>query len=109
MKEKESGRFITRLFPWVVLCVSVMLAAYVPFSHWAVNAVRFGAHDAGLALFFSLSKPFAVYVSMGIALLSLILGGIYRAMRRPGGNIQLLAGLTGMLPLVWLALLELAG
>jgi len=107
MMRNQPGRFITRLLPWVMLCISIILTVYVAFSHWAINAERFGGHDADLALFFSLSLPFAVFVSIGIALLSLVLGGIYKAVRRRGGNVLLMAGLTGLLPVAYLVLLDL--
>jgi len=102
------GKSLSSWLPRVALCCAVVLSVYAPFSHWAINAEGLGKRDMGLALLFALSFPVAVYASLGIALLSLLMGAVCKASRRQGGGVWLLACLAGLLPLVFLTWLDFA-
>lgn len=92
--------------PWLLLCGAVACSLFVPFSHRAVNAEALGAHDAGMALFFAFAFPAAIYISLGISALALFLAVLYRSLDRPGCRTLLSAAVVGVLPLLYLLVLD---
>jgi Na+/phosphate symporter len=98
-------RFVI-FIPWLFLCLAGISALFVPFSHWAINAEVIGKNNMGAALFFSFSFPMAVYVSVGISVVSLVMAALYKSNDKKGSKILLLAALTGCLPIVYILWLD---
>lgn len=102
-------RYITyaiKFTPWLILCISITLSLYVPFSYWAGKAEYFGKHDMGWAIFFAFSFPLAIYASVSIALVSLVAAFIYKIIRKQGGNILLYAFSVGLMPIAFILWLD---
>jgi len=102
-------RYITgviKFTPWVMLCISIALSLYIPFSYWAVNAEYFGKYDMGWALFFSLSLPLAMYFSVSIALVSLVATFIYKIKNKQGSKILFYAFSVGLMPIAFILWLD---
>ena len=98
-------RFVI-FIPWLFLCLASISALFVPFSHWAINVELIGKHNMGAALFFSFSFPIAIYVSVGISVVSLVIAALYKSIDKKGSKILLLAALTGFLPIVYILWLD---
>ncbi len=79
-------RFVI-FIPWIFLFLACIIAIYVPFSHWAVNAELIGKHNMGAALFFSFSYPMAIYSSVGISVASLVMAALYKSIDKKGSRI----------------------
>jgi len=94
------------IFPRVILGLATLISLAFPFSYWAVNAEHLGKHNMGIALFFSFACPIAFYVSMGTALASLVLAGIYRVRNRPGSRTLFMAFCICLLPLLFIFWLD---
>lgn len=103
------NRFPKTVIPWLLFSAAVALCLYVPFSHWAVNAEFLGKHATGLALFFAFTFPMAIYASLPLAVISIVLALFYRKPNKRGSNILLLSAFVGVLPLAYILLLDIAG
>lgn len=62
----------------------------------------------GLALFFSFTFPMAVYASLSVAAISIVLAAFYRKSSARGSNILLLSAFVGVLPLAYIWILDVA-
>ncbi len=60
----------------------------------------------GAALFFSFLFPVAIYFSVGISVVSLVMAALYKRIDKKGSKILLLAVLAGFLPIVYLLWLD---
>ena len=100
-----SQRFVI-FFPWLLLILSTIISLFVPFSHWAINAELIGKYNMGAALFFSFSFPIALYVSMGISFVSLIMAALHRSIDGKVCKIYLFAASIGLLPIVYILWLD---
>lgn len=52
-----------RLFSKFVLLVSVLVASFIPFSFWAVNARYIGKYELGFAILFSGISYISIIIS----------------------------------------------
>jgi len=93
--------------PWLFLFLACIIAIYVPFSHWAVNAELIGKHNMGAALFFSFSFSLSIYSSVGLSVVSLGMAALYKSIDKKGSRIFLFAVLAGLLPIVYILWLDL--
>jgi len=101
--------FPENIIPWLLLTGAAALCIYAPFSSWAINAASLGRHDMGLAIFFSVTFPVAVYAACAITMISILLAPFYRKSGRRGRNMLLIAALTGILPFACIWILDVAG
>jgi hypothetical protein len=104
--KKRHTTYAMKFVPWVMLCISITLSLYVPFSYWAVRAEYFGKHDMGWALFFSFSFPLAIFSSVGIALVSLVAAFIYKIRNKQGSKILFYAFSAGFMPIAFILWLD---
>lgn len=102
------NRFPKTLIPWLLFSTAVALCLYAPFSQWAINAEFLGKHNTGLALFFAFTFPMAIYASLPLAVLSIVLAVFYRKCNKRGSNILLLSAFVGVLSLAYILLLDVA-
>lgn len=91
---------------WFGLAAAVPTAATALFCQWAVNAESFGAHDMGLALFFSFAGAAALIGSFCAVPVFLVLGVLSLLIQRRAGFRFLAAAAITALPLAVLTWLE---
>jgi hypothetical protein len=91
---------------WVSLAVAVLTAATALFCQWGVNAESFGAHDAGLALYFAFVVAVALAGAFYAVPVLVVLGVLSLFLQRHAGFRFLAAGAVTALPLAVLTLLE---
>jgi len=97
------------ILPWLLFCAAAALSVYALFSEWAINAELLGRYDMGLAIFFSVTFPLAIYTSCAIAVVAVVLVPFYRKSSRRGSNILLCSAVAGISPLVYIWALDIAG
>ncbi|HYQ70444.1 MAG TPA: hypothetical protein VET88_00800 [Gammaproteobacteria bacterium] len=94
------------IFPWFLLAGSLALCLYTPLSLWAINAESLGKYNLGIALFFSFTLPLAIYIAGAITIISGTLAVFYSRANRRGRHILLSATVTGVLPFLYLWVLD---
>jgi hypothetical protein len=93
----------TRLLVWISwfgLSAAVLVASSALFCQWAVNAGRFGARDAGLAIIFAFVGAVALSVSLYAAPALSLLGGLSLFVQRRAGLRLIAASAIFAAPLV---------
>lgn len=100
-----SRQFVIFL-PWLLFGLATINSLFVPFSRWAINAELIGKYNMGAALFFSFSFSIALYTSIGIAGLSLVMAALYKSTNKRGCVILLVAASIGVLPIVYIMWLD---
>ena len=95
---------VVRWFPWLIFITAVVFAVCVLFSNWAINSEYFGKYDMGMAILFAFTHAYALYASMLLALLALILSAVYKIARQKGSRILLLSFIVGLLPVLILSI-----
>ena len=97
------------IIPWLLLVSAIALCLYTPFSLWAINAETFGKYNIGVALFFSFTLPLAIYTAGAITVISGALAVIYSRANRRGRPVLLSAAVTGVLPYLYVWVLDAIG
>ena len=98
---KLSNNFVV-FIPWLLFSLATINSLFVAFSHWAINADLIGKHNLGAALFFSFSFPLALYISIGILVVSLVMAVLYRNIDKKGCKILLFAASIGFSPMAYI-------
>jgi hypothetical protein len=89
-----------------LLAAAAVVSAVFAFSFWGRNAEGLGAHDMGLALFFSFAVPVTLYLSLALAAVALAAAVAARVRGgRPARYVVALA--VALIPLAVLVIADL--
>lgn len=106
MNSPAPWRTLLSWLSWVLLVAAALAAATAFFSRWAINAPSLGAHDAGLAIFFSFVSAFALIGATYAAPVLALAGLGTLLLHRAAGLRMLAAAAAAGLPIALLTLME---